>query len=74
MPWGFLYAGVPSVVASLWNVSDESTAKLMSDFYARVRAGKGDRLTAMTEAKKELKKRYPHPKHWAAFVWIGDPR
>ena len=74
LPWGFLFAGVPSVVASLWNVSDKSTAELMSDFYERLRKGEGDRSTALTAAKKELKKRYPHPRHWAAFVWIGDPR
>ena len=74
LPWGFLFAGVPSVVASLWNVSDKSTAELMADFYERLRKGEGDRLTALTAAKKEIKKRYPHPRHWAAFVWIGDPR
>ncbi|MDY6861780.1 MAG: CHAT domain-containing protein [Thermodesulfobacteriota bacterium] len=30
---GFIYAGTPSIIASLWNVSDKSTAKLMSNFY-----------------------------------------
>jgi len=30
----FIYAGAPSIVASLWSVNDESTSKFMSLFYA----------------------------------------
>ena len=30
---GLLYAGVPSVVTSLWKVPDESTSKIMTSFY-----------------------------------------
>ncbi len=33
LPMGFFYAGAPAVVASLWNVADESTATLMTEFY-----------------------------------------
>src|SRR6185295_9003877 len=36
---GFLYAGAPSVVASLWAVSDRSTAELMREMYSHIRAG-----------------------------------
>lgn len=75
LPWGFLYAGVPAVVASLWNVADESTAELMADFYRRLRSGKyEDRLAPLIAAKKALEKRHPDPRHWAGFIWMGDPR
>ncbi len=30
---GFLYAGTPSLVVSLWTVNDRSTAQLMRRFY-----------------------------------------
>ena len=30
---GFMYAGAPRVVASLWNVDDRATAELMKRFY-----------------------------------------
>ncbi len=33
LPWGFFYAGAPSVVASLWKVDDTATALLMMRFY-----------------------------------------
>jgi len=38
LPWGFMYAGAPTVIASLWNVNDASTAELMSDFYRRLQS------------------------------------
>lgn len=34
----FLYAGAPSIVASLWKVNDESTAKFMALFYKNLKA------------------------------------
>ncbi|MCA8956193.1 MAG: CHAT domain-containing protein, partial [Planctomycetes bacterium] len=71
-----LYAGAPAVVASLWSVGDDSTAELMGEFYRRLRRGDGERASALLAAKKALKAqpKYAHPRHWAAFVWIGDPR
>ncbi|OCQ93503.1 hypothetical protein BCD64_01000 [Nostoc sp. MBR 210] len=39
LPSGFLYAGSPSVVSSLWTVNDLSTALLMIKFYQNLRAG-----------------------------------
>jgi len=73
MPWGFMYAGAPSVIASLWRVDDQSTADLFSDFYKRLAQGKS-KLEAFTEARKALRKKYPQPYHWAPFIYIGDPR
>jgi CHAT domain-containing protein len=33
----FIYAGTPSVVASLWNVEDSSTAQIMASFYKNLK-------------------------------------
>ncbi len=67
----FLYAGAPTVVASLWNVDDEATALLMERFYIHLREGMG-KAQALRQAQVELRAKYPHPYYWAAFVLTGD--
>ncbi len=75
MPWGFLYAGAPAVVASLWPVNDVSTAELMSGFYQRLRSSGGEsKLSAFAAARRQLRQRYAEPYFWAPFVYIGDAR
>jgi CHAT domain len=69
---GFLYAGAPSVVASLWAVSDRSTAEFMTEMYARIRAGASKRA-ALRQAQLLIKDEYEHPYYWAPFVLMGSP-
>jgi CHAT domain-containing protein len=68
---GFLYAGAPSVVASLWAVSDQSTAELMREMYAAIRQGSTKRA-ALRRAQLAIKDDYGHPYYWAPFVLMGD--
>lgn len=35
---GFIYAGSPSIVASLWDIDDVSTSTLMQEFYSNLRS------------------------------------
>ena len=69
----FLYAGTPAVMSSLWDVKDDSTAYLMTRFYTHLRQGTG-RAEALRLAQMEIRHRFPHPYHWAAFVLTGDGR
>ncbi|HSO75984.1 MAG TPA: CHAT domain-containing protein [Blastocatellia bacterium] len=69
---GFLYAGAPSVVASLWAVSDLSTADLMREMYSHLRAGETKRA-ALRRAQLTIKDAYGHPYYWAPFVLMGNP-
>jgi CHAT domain-containing protein/predicted negative regulator of RcsB-dependent stress response len=71
MSRAFLYAGSPRVIASLWNVSDNSTASLMQSFYRNLKSGRSESL-ALQEAQMSLMKKYPHPFYWAPFILIGD--
>ncbi len=73
----FLYAGAPTVVASLWSVDDEATAVLMEAFYAHLKAGMG-KAEALRAAQSDLRQdrehpQWAHPFYWAAFVLTGDP-
>jgi CHAT domain-containing protein len=70
----FIYAGTPSVVASLWKVSDVSTALLMARFYKNLQGS--DKTRALCDAQRWLRKKeyYDRPFFWAPFVVIGDWR
>ncbi len=68
----FLFAGAPSVIASLWSVDDAATEKLMVAFYRNLRAGR-PKAEALRAAQAIVRQEYPHPYYWAAFVLNGDP-
>jgi tetratricopeptide (TPR) repeat protein/CHAT domain-containing protein len=72
LPLGLMFAGASSVVSSLWNVADDSTAVLMSEFYRRMQEGR-DRLATFTAARKALKQKHPEPFHWGPFLFYGSP-
>ncbi|MBI3927581.1 MAG: CHAT domain-containing protein [Armatimonadetes bacterium] len=71
----FGYAGSPSVVASLWKVSDDSTRELMEEFYRQLKAGQS-RSRALQQASLKLAHddRYSHPFFWSPFLLMGDWR
>jgi CHAT domain-containing protein/tetratricopeptide (TPR) repeat protein len=69
---GFLYAGAPSLVASLWAVSDTSTAELMREMYRLISRGESKR-SALRKAQLRIKDEYGHPYYWAPFALMGDP-
>jgi CHAT domain-containing protein len=48
----FIYAGTPSVVASLWSVDDSSTAHLMASFYRNLKTM--SKVEALRRAQLEL--------------------
>jgi CHAT domain-containing protein len=64
---GFKQAGVKSILATLWNVNDKSTARLMELFYGKWLSGT-PMQQSLHEAVRELRKEYPSPFYWAPFV------
>jgi CHAT domain-containing protein/tetratricopeptide (TPR) repeat protein len=69
---GFLYAGAPSLIVSLWMVHDRSTAELMRNLYAGLRQGLSKRA-ALRQAQLAVKQQYQHPYYWAPFILLGAP-
>ena len=55
LPAGFLQAGVPGVVATLWPVNDQSTAVLVAEFYRLLLAERQDPATALARARGHLR-------------------
>jgi CHAT domain-containing protein len=67
---GLLSAGAQSLLLTLWDVNDSSTADFMKAFYRRL-FNRPDRALALREAMVELRQRYPHPYYWAPFILVG---
>jgi CHAT domain-containing protein len=67
---GVLLAGAQSLLATLWNVDDRSTARFMSLFYAHLQSRSAP-AAALQHAMRELRQRQPHPFYWAPFVLVG---
>ncbi|MEW6206790.1 MAG: CHAT domain-containing protein [Acidobacteriota bacterium] len=70
----FLYAGARSVVVSLWDVQDSSTAEFMKRFYRHLRKGEKN-SDALRRARLDMIRSsvlaYRHPYYWSAFVMVG---
>ena len=82
LTYAFHYAGTPSVIASLWEVSDPSSAAFMQRFYHYLR--EVDKAQALAKTQRDMisgdfsdaagstNGNYSHPYFWAAFVLAGD--
>jgi CHAT domain-containing protein/tetratricopeptide (TPR) repeat protein len=67
---GLLYAGAQTLMVSLWEVHDQSTAEFMRDFYAAY--GKSaNKASALRTAVMNLREKRAHPYYWAAFCLVG---
>jgi CHAT domain-containing protein/tetratricopeptide (TPR) repeat protein len=71
---GFMYAGAPRIVASLWSVPDRATAELMKRFYTAMLNEKLRPAAALREAQNRLAgdKRWSAPYYWAGFTLQGE--
>ena len=72
----FMHAGASSIVATLWQIEDQSSRLLMEKFYANLAEGK-DRLTALNDAQRALLKHEDpelrEPWRWAGYIAFGRP-
>jgi CHAT domain-containing protein/tetratricopeptide (TPR) repeat protein len=85
----FLYAGTPTVIATLWDIADEPALFLLPRLYAAIDAGK-DKARALRDAQLKLlvdlragrvRVNGPlgwvtlpeDPLFWAGFVLVGEP-
>lgn len=71
---GFMYAGAPRVLATLWPVRDRATSELMSRFYRALLEEGMPPAAALRSAQLSLRadRRWRAPYFWAAFTLQGD--
>ncbi len=75
-----IQTGAKSVLASLWSVQNESTFKLVAEFYKNLKTG-ASKAEALRSAQLKLIKarelddindQYENPAYWAPFILIGN--
>jgi CHAT domain-containing protein len=71
---GFMYAGSPRVMVSLWSVDDEGTSELMSRFYKKMLQAGQKPSAALRAAQIEMwqEQKWQAPYYWAAFTLQGE--
>ena len=69
---GFIRSGARSIVASLWEVAENSSLDFMKVFYEKMQSMRTSE--AFQCAQLELMKRYPEPIVWSSYFLMGDHR
>jgi CHAT domain-containing protein/tetratricopeptide (TPR) repeat protein len=85
----FMYAGTPSLVASVWDVADQPANRLLPDFYrawltgaSKARALRSAQLRLLRDLRAHTLRidtplgKVPLPEHpvfWAGFALFGEP-
>ena len=75
MARGFIFAGCPSIVMTLWQVDDKSGVKIMEDFYSFLSKGKRKDVALRMAKIKHFNSSDPltsHPHYWLGYVNIGN--
>lgn len=76
MARGFIYAGCPSIVMTMWQVDDKSGVQIMEDFYRLLSGGKRKDVALRMAKLNHLNSSDPltaHPHYWLGYVSIGNP-
>jgi CHAT domain-containing protein/tetratricopeptide (TPR) repeat protein len=69
----FGLAGAQTLVMSLWQVDDTITQEMMHLFYGVLLQGKSC-VEALNQAQLEIRKQWPQPYFWGAFICQGNPQ
>ena len=66
--------GARSAVASLWSISDASTAELFRVFYDTLKNRQTNKAESLRQAQLALlrSERFSHPTYWAPYLLVGS--
>lgn len=71
----FFHAGAASVLSTLWNVNDQVSAEIITDFYEALVAGYTRSASLRSAKLKYLQSRNGSeisPYYWSSYILIGD--
>ena len=66
-----MYAGMPNLILSLWEVADRSTSDLMTNFHNAWQAGKQPISEALANAQRQAAREQQPIHAWAPFIHLG---
>ena len=71
---GFMYAGSPRLIVSLWSVDDAATAEFMKIFYGLMLEKNLKPAQALRETQLQMQQnpQWKNPYYWAAFTLQGE--
>lgn len=74
LAWAFLQGGARSVLATLWQVPDTATARLMEEFYRQVLTENRAPAEALELAQLQIRNqpRWSDPYYWAGFQLVSN--
>lgn len=75
MAWGFAYAGCPSLVTSLWDQSDNSSAEILEAYFEGLALGQPKDVAMQNAQLKYLEETSSYgsrPFFWACMQQVGD--
>jgi CHAT domain-containing protein len=67
---GLIHAGAQSLLLTMWDVDDRSSAQFMTFFYRHLLVS-GNKASALQQAIREVREINPHPFYWAPFFLVG---
>jgi len=70
----FLHAGARNVMATLWRIDDEGSAKLVGGIYRNMEDGDAARGLALAQRRLIREQEFASPYYWAGFVLVGEGR
>ncbi|MCX7593298.1 MAG: CHAT domain-containing protein [Fischerella sp.] len=67
-----IQSGARSTLATLWSVTDDTTAMAMTEFYNNLVNKKMPKAEALRQAQVNLLKNHRHPYFWAPYILVGN--
>jgi len=65
-------AGAKSTLATLWEINDMVTARIIQEFYRNLNTHGMSKAKALQQAQLTIMAEHKHPYYWAPFLLIGN--
>jgi CHAT domain-containing protein/tetratricopeptide (TPR) repeat protein len=70
----FMYAGVPSILTTLWQINDQSSNQLIQDFYQELRTAPKHKALQLAKQRyiEQASAFGAHPYFWSGYILVGN--